>query len=237
MWNSLKKSFIAGILVILPLGVTLIVINFLITNVGQPASKFMFFWLDDTIRNQQVFEFILSAIAILLLALGVTFLGIFSRYLLGKFIIGTTEWVFEKMPFINTIYKSVKQIVATFSLEGKAVFQETVLIEYPRKGTYAIGFLTSRGKGEVQAKTGGDVVNVFVPTTPNPTSGFLLMVPVEDIISLEMPVGDAMKAIISGGAVVPPYPPPPKVTNREGGEKEKRNLPFRLTSPQRGGNG
>lgn len=220
MLLNLRRSFVAGLVVLLPLGVTLMVINFMIVNIGRPASNLMFFWLDETIRNQQVLELILSIIAIFILAIAITLLGIFSRYLFGKFIIGMTELILEKLPLINTVYKSVKQIVVTFSQEGKAVFQETVLLEYPRKGTYAIGFLTSRGKGEVQAKTGGAVVNVFVPTTPNPTSGFLLMVPEEDIIRLEMPVGDAMKAIISGGAVVPAYPPPaqnPKAAKKSKG--------------------
>lgn len=86
-----------------------------------------------------------------------------------------------------------------------SAFSKTVLVEYPRKNTYAIGFLTSDTEGEVQDKTGQHVMNVFIPTTPNPTSGFLLMVPREDIIDLDMSVGDGIKMIISGGIVVPPY--------------------------------
>jgi uncharacterized membrane protein len=86
-----------------------------------------------------------------------------------------------------------------------AAFSKTVLVEYPRKGSYAIGFLTSDSEGEVQARTGQHVANVFIPTTPNPTSGFLLMVPAEDIVELDMSVGDGIKMVISGGIVVPPY--------------------------------
>ena len=110
-----------------------------------------------------------------------------------------------KFPLINLIYNTVKQIVDTFTQQQKAVFQEVVLIEYPRKGVYAIGFLTNRAKGEIQALTGEELVNVFVPTTPNPTSGFLLMLPKESVVSMQMSISDGMKLIISGGAVVPPY--------------------------------
>jgi uncharacterized membrane protein len=101
------------------------------------------------------------------------------------------------------VYRTAKQIVDTFSHQQKAVFQEVVLIEYPRKDCYVIGFLTSEAKGEPQAATGEAIVNIFVPTTPNPTSGFLLMLPKTDITPLNMSIADGMKLIISGGAVVP----------------------------------
>ena len=107
------------------------------------------------------------------------------------------------MPFINTVYRTVRQIVDTFSAQKKAIFQEVVLLEYPRKRCYALGFLTSTARGEPQNMTGEHIVNVFIPTTPNPTSGFLLMLPEEDITHLKMSVADGMKLIISGGAVVP----------------------------------
>jgi uncharacterized membrane protein len=97
----------------------------------------------------------------------------------------------------------VKQIVDTFSQQKKSVFQEVVLIEYPRKRCYVLGFLTSTAKGETQTATNDHILNIFVPTTPNPTSGFLLMLPEEDITRLEMSISDGMKLIISGGAVVP----------------------------------
>ena len=116
------------------------------------------------------------------------------------------ENVLDKVPFINTVYKTVKQIVETFSTQHKAVFKKTVLLEYPREGIWAIGFLTSKTKGETQLKTEKELRNIFVPTTPNPTSGFLLMIPGEDVQELDMSIGDGMKFIISGGAVAPPYP-------------------------------
>ena len=95
----------------------------------------------------------------------------------GRIILGGLERLFNRVPFINTVYRTVKQIVDTFGQQKKAVFQEVVLIEYPRKRCYVLGFLTNTAKGETQASTGEHIVNVFVPTTPNPTSGFLLMLP------------------------------------------------------------
>jgi uncharacterized membrane protein len=108
------------------------------------------------------------------------------------------------VPFVSTVYKTVKQVMETFGASHKAVFSKTVLIEYPKRECYAIGFLSSEFDGEVQDKTGRAVVNVFVPTTPNPTSGFLLIVPKDKVTELEMSVADGMKLIISGGIVVPP---------------------------------
>jgi uncharacterized membrane protein len=120
-------------------------------------------------------------------------------------VISLTEKLIHHVPFVSTIYKTVKQITETFGKNNQAAFSKTVLIEYPKDGCYAVGFLSSEAEGEVQDKTGEVVANVFVPTTPNPTSGFLLMVPKSKIIALDMSVTDGMKLIISGGIVVPPY--------------------------------
>jgi uncharacterized membrane protein len=112
----------------------------------------------------------------------------------------------HRVPLIGAIYASVKQIVETFSSQNRAMFQRVVLVQFPRPGTFAIGFLTSVAKGEAQARTSQELWNVFVPTTPNPTSGFLIMVPREELIDMDMSVGEAMKLIISGGAVTPAWP-------------------------------
>ena len=116
-----------------------------------------------------------------------------------------TEKIITSLPFVKTVYNTVKQIIDTFARQKSAIFQKVVLIEFPRKDIYAMGFLTGRGKGEVQNKTPHDIINVFLPTTPNPTSGYLIMVPKDDVQELEMTVADGMKLIVSGGAVVPHY--------------------------------
>lgn len=203
MFRSLRNAFITGIVVVLPLGVTIIVINFLLEQLGNPASNFFFWYLDPDWRNMPAVKFALEAISVLFVFMLITLLGYGSRFVLGRIILGGLERLLDRVPFINTVYRTVKQIVDTFSQQKKAVFQEVVLIEYPRKNCYVLGFLTSAAKGETQEVTGQHIVNIFVPTTPNPTSGFLLMVPEEDVTRLNMSIADGMKVIISGGAVVP----------------------------------
>ena len=203
MFRSLRNAFITGIVVILPLGVTFILINFLLDRLGNPASQFFFWYLDSEWRNLPAVKFALEATSVFVVFSLITVFGYGSRFVLGRIILVGIERLLDRVPFINTVYRTVKQIVDTFSQQEKAVFQEVVLIEYPRKRCYVLGFLTSTAKGEIQANTGEHIVNVFVPTTPNPTSGFLLMLPEEDIKQLQMSIADGMKLIISGGAVVP----------------------------------
>ena len=136
--------------------------------------------------------------------LGLTILGFLSNYVLGRFFISSAEKVLSKVPFLSTVYKSVKQIVQTFGKENRAVFKAVVLVEYPRRDCWTLGFMTGDASSDTEDVVGRKLSNVFVPTTPNPTSGFLLLVPREEIRPLDMSVGDGMKMLISGGAVVPP---------------------------------
>ena len=126
---------------------------------------------------------------------------IFST-LFGKAILGYFDNLITRIPFAGNVYKAIKQITETFS-NADAAYQKVVLIEYPRKGVHAIGFMTGSTKGEIKTKTNKEMVNVFVPTTPNPTSGFLLLFPVEDVVELDMSVEDAIKLVVSAGLVIP----------------------------------
>jgi uncharacterized membrane protein len=204
MFRSIRNAFITGIVVILPLGVTIIVINFLLVKLGTPASHFFFWFLDRELREQPAVQLGLEVISVLVVFLLITLLGYGSRFVLGRIILSWLESLLDRLPFINAVYRTVKQIVDTFSQQKKAVFQEVVLIEYPRPKCYVLGFLTSTARGEPQEVTGAKIVNIFVPTTPNPTSGFLLMLPEEDVTHLKMSITEGMKVIISGGALVPP---------------------------------
>jgi uncharacterized membrane protein len=203
MLRSLRNAFITGLIVIMPLGVTMMVIRFLLDKIGTPASKFFFWFLEHELRAMPIVQVGLEFISVLVVLLLITLLGYSSRIFIGRFMLNSLEQLLDRVPFINTVYRSVKQIVQTFSQQKKAVFQEVVLIEYPRKSCYVLGFLTSIAKGETQEVTSEHIVNVFVPTTPNPTSGFLLMLPEGDITRLDMSIPDGMKLIISGGAVAP----------------------------------
>jgi uncharacterized membrane protein len=205
MLLKLRNAFFTGLVVILPLGVTIFILNIMLNKIGAPAGELFFGFLDTDIRAQSPVSIILRLVSTLVVLALVTLLGLCSRLVITRYFLNKFETLLDRVPFINSVYRTVKQIVDTFSKQKKAVFQEVVLLEYPRKGTYAIGFLTSVARGEVQAKTGAETVNVFVPTTPNPTSGFLLMVPVAEITRMEMTVSEGMKLVISGGAVVPPW--------------------------------
>ena len=149
-------------------------------------------------------ETLLAALGLILGILGLTLLGFLSNYVLGKFFISTTEKFLDKVPFLSTVYRSVKQIVETFGKDNRAVFKAVVLIEYPRKDCWVLGFLTGDASSDTEDVVEKKLSNIFVPTTPNPTSGFLLLLPREEVHFLKMSVGDGMKMLISGGAVVPP---------------------------------
>lgn len=215
MVRLLRNAFLSGIFLLLPLGVTVMIVNFLIQKVGAPSSKLFFGFMETGLRDKFWFEILLNSVSTLIIVVLITLLGILSNYFLGKLTVRITERIISKVPFISTVYNTVKQIVNTFSEQKKAVFQQVVLVNYPQKGTYALGFLTGTARGEVQDLTGESVVNVFVPTTPNPTSGFLLMVPKEEVIYLSMSIADGMKLIISGGAVIPTQTLPKEITAKD----------------------
>lgn len=209
MLKKLGNYLLAGVVLALPIGVTIFVFLFLIRNIGTPVSQLFFKPIIKNLDNMPQFvgagKILLDIISTLIVVILITILGAASKFFFAKWLINISELAINKIPFVGLVYRTVKQIVDTFSKQNKAVFQAVALVEFPRKGMYAIGFITSKAQGEVQDKTGEVVVNVFVPTTPNPTSGFLVMIPESEITYLEMSVGDAMKLIISGGAVVPQY--------------------------------
>lgn len=206
--RSIRTAFFTGIIIVLPLGVTGFVIGLILDTIGNPASALFFRFIDSNIRELPSVGIPLEILSLIFVFIIITLLGYGSRIFLGRMLFNFFEGILVKVPLINLVYNTVKQIVDTFSQQNNAIFQTVVLIEYPRKGVYAVGFLTNQARGEIQEKTGENLVNVFVPTTPNPTSGFLLMLPNEAIIPMEMTVAEGMKLIISGGAVAPPYSSP-----------------------------
>lgn len=202
MLQKLKGWFVTGVLMLMPLGVTFFVIKFLLDKVGQPASV-LFFGRWTHVLGQQWMGWIMDILSVLIVIAIITTFGWLSKFFFGRLLLSITEKCIKAIPIINTIYKTVQQIVETIGKNKKAVFQQAVLVPFPSQGLYSIGFLTNRSTGETQSKTTEDVYNVFVPTTPNPTSGFLIMVPEAKMVRLDMSVGDAIKLIISGGTVSP----------------------------------
>lgn len=193
MLKELRKIFFAGLLVLTPLVVTVYVFYQLFIKVdGLLGGKL---W-ELTGRRIPGMGFV----AVILLIL---FAGVFARNFIGKRLIQMAEAVMNRIPLINRIYSAVQQLSQAFFSGKRAVFQRAVLIEFPKKGSYCIGFQTSETKGEIQRQTKKEVLSIFLPTSPNPTSGYLLFVPKEKVFSLRMSVEEALKLVISGGAVLP----------------------------------
>jgi uncharacterized membrane protein len=206
--HSVRNAFISGLLTLAPLAVTWYVFSLLFDKVGGGFRRYFFFFVPDSLLDHTALVIVWSVLATVIVLAMVTGLGYLSRYCLGQFFGGLAERFIQSIPGVNTVYNTVKQIVDTFSTQNRNLFSKVVLIEYPRPGVYTIGFLTTKTTGEPQARLAGDYWSVYVPTTPNPTSGFLLMLPARDIIELDMSVGDGMKLVISGGTVAPPGPAP-----------------------------
>ncbi|MFC1508609.1 DUF502 domain-containing protein [Candidatus Omnitrophota bacterium] len=202
IFSKIRANFLTGTLVVIPLVFTFWVMHFIIVRLDllllEPIVNILGRWAPP-----QNIEFLTRIMAFFLLLAFLALMGLATRIILLRNIFGFGEKILYKVPMISTIYKTTKEIAFAFLIQKNSIFQRAVLIEYPRKGLYQIGLVISKTKGEIQKKTKELVINVFVPTTPNPTSGLLVFVPEEDIVELDMSVAEAMKMIISGGAVVP----------------------------------
>ncbi|MFQ6552347.1 DUF502 domain-containing protein [Aestuariibius insulae] len=210
--GRLRANFLAGLVVIAPIGLTIWLIwtvigwvdGFVLPLIpdGYQPDILLRRWLgpevdvDDraSIRGVGVIVFLLFTIII----------GWMAKGLIGRSIIRSAERLVQRTPVVRSIYNGVKQIAETVFAQTESSFEKACLIEYPRRGIWAVGFISTTTKGEVRAKAGGyEMTSVFVPTTPNPTSGFLLFLPTEDVVELDMSVEDAAKLVISAGLVYP----------------------------------
>jgi uncharacterized membrane protein len=196
-WKGLRNSFFAGLLVVVPAAASVLIL----LSVFNWITNFM---LPESLRTQLLTPLYRIGALILFVAF-TTFTGWITRLVLGKRMIAFGEEMIGRVPVLNKTYGFMKEISQTLLSGRKTMFQRVVLVQFPRSGIYSIGFVTSEAAGEAQEKTRETVINVFVPTTPNPTSGFLILVPREQLIGLDMSVAEGMKLVISGGAVVPPH--------------------------------
>lgn len=198
-----KRYLIAGLLVWLPLGVTIAVIKFLVDLFDQTLLL-----IPEYYRPEALLGVDIPGFGILLSVLLVLFTGMFVANFLGTKLVAMWESLLSRIPLVRSIYKAVKQIAEAVFGSGDQTFEKVYLIEYPRKGLWTLAFQTSTSHGEAQDKTRmNDVVNLFVPTTPNPTSGFFIMASRDEIVELKLNVDEALKMVISGGVVVPDMHP------------------------------
>lgn len=203
----MKRYLIAGLLVWVPLGVTVMVINLLVGVMDKTLL-----WLPEPYQPDTLLGFHVPGVGVVLSAIVVLSTGVIVANLFGRTLVQLWERMLARIPLVRTIYASVKQILETVFSSGQA-FRKVLLIEYPRKGLWTLAFQSGSTRGEAQTKTGVEVINVFIPTTPNPTSGFFIMVPRSDVVELDMNVDDGLKMIISAGVVVPEWHgDKPKVT-------------------------
>lgn len=199
--SLLKRYFIAGLMVLLPLWVTFEAILFLMGIFDRSLRL-----IPDQYQPEVLLGFAIPGFGLIVSFAIVVMTGMLVANILGGRIVNWWERLLSKIPLVRSIYTAVKQIVEAVVGTGQKTFQQVYLVEYPRKGLWTLGFKTSGVMGEAQIKTGASaVINIFIPTTPNPTSGFFIMVAEQDVVELEMSVDEALKMLISGGVVVPPW--------------------------------
>ena len=190
----LRNYFITGIIVLVPIGFTLYLTLFLISISSN--------LIPEEINPNSYLPFSIPGLEIALSIIFITLIGFISLSFIGKRILKLINDLLKKIPFLRTIYSAIGQMTETFA-NKKGKKKSVVLVEYPRKGSWAVGFATKDNKGEISKKTNNNLVNVFIPTTPNPTSGFLLMFPKKEIIYLDMSFEEASKFIVSAGTSNP----------------------------------
>ena len=201
MFSGLRASFLTGLVVIAPVGLT---IWLMWSVVG---------WIDSVVLPLVPYNFNpekyiginLRGVGVIFFLIFTIFVGWIAKGLIGRSLIAYAESLVERMPVVRTIYSGIKQISETVFAQSERSFEKACLIQYPRKGIWAIGFISTTAKGEVanHPETANEMLSIFLPTTPNPTSGFLLFVPKEDVIELNMSIEDAAKLVISAGLVYP----------------------------------
>ena len=192
---SLRTYFFTGVVVLIPIGITLYLTKFII----QISSKI----IPEEINPNNYLPFSIPGLEILISIIVITLVGGLSFSFIGKKLLQLINDLFKRIPILRTIYSALTHMTETFTNKDDSK-RSVVLVEYPRKGTWAVGFATKKNETEISSKTNKNLINVFLPTTPNPTSGFLLMFPEEEIVYLDMTFEEASKFIVSAGTSAPP---------------------------------
>ena len=223
----LRRWFFTGLLVTAPVLLTIYITWLFVDIIDGQVEALMPSWLRDYISVNAPVIGKLPGVGLLIGVIVITVIGAVAAGFMGRWLIGLGERILNRMPVVRSIYGASKQILETVLSTQSDAFREVVMVEYPRKGLWVLGFVTGTTKGEVKDKLTEESVNVFIPTTPNPTSGFLLFCPNKDLVYLEMSVEDAVKLVVSGGIVTPP---PPKTAPAKAQPKAKASAPTKAKS-------
>ncbi len=198
--KRLRRYLVAGLLVWIPLGVTIFVIRIAVGLMDQTIGL-----VPRRFRPEELLGFEIPGLGVLLTFVLLLVTGILAANFVGRAFVGGWESLLHRIPVVRSIYSAAKNFAELVFSDSSQSFKNVLLLEYPRKGIYSLAFQTSTELGEVQGRTGEDVICCFVPTTPNPTSGFIIVAPRKDVIVLDMDVDEALKMIISLGVVVPKW--------------------------------
>lgn len=196
--NLLRRYLVAGLLVWLPLGATFYVIRLLVKWMDQSLLL-----LPEIYRPDNLLGFHMPGLGVVLSLLILLLTGLIAANLFGRKLVGLWEQLLSRIPLVRSVYSAVKQLVETMFSDNGNSFRKVVLVEFPRRGLWTLAFLTNDGHGVVQQATGRDVVSVYIPTTPNPTGGYFVLVPREDVREIDLSVDEGLKLLLSMGAVNP----------------------------------
>jgi len=196
---KLRAYLLTGVLVTAPITITAWLTITIVNFVDNRVERF----IPAHYNPEQYLPFSIPGLGLIAMIVFLVVVGMLATNFLGRFFVRIGENILDRLPVVRSLYGAIKQIFETVFANQSEAFREVIMIEYPRKGMWVIGFLTGKSKGEVQEKTKNNTVNVFVPTTPNPTSGFLLFVPEKDIIRMDMSVEEGLKLVVSAGIVTP----------------------------------
>ena len=203
--HFLEKNLFAGIIVILPITVTIFIIRFFVVSLNSIMLNPLAIRLKPYLLQEEQRLFLAKAVVFIAALLIIIFIGIMTRIIIVRKTFSFFEKFLYKLPMVNKIYGAIKEISKAFLGNKKSGFKKVVLVEYPRKGIYTIGFVTSESMIAFSvSEDSRDLVSIYIPTTPNPTSGLFIMVPRGDVKALDMSVEEALKVVISAGAIAPP---------------------------------
>jgi uncharacterized membrane protein len=206
LFARLRAYFFAGVLVTAPMGITIYLAWSVVSWIDESVLPF----IPAQYNPETYLPFSLPGIGLVVLLIFLTAIGAITAGMVGRMVVGYGERVLSRMPVIRSVYSATKQVFETMLAKKSTAFREVVLVEFPRTGMWSIGFITGVTEGEVQELTDEEVLNVYIPTTPNPTSGYLCFVARSEVYPLSMSVEEGIKMVVSGGLVIPPDRRPPE---------------------------
>lgn len=206
--TKLQRYFLAGLVAVVPIGLTALVVRWTVGFMDQLLLRL----IPERYWPETLFGFALPGVGVLATLLLILLAGMLVTNYFGHSLLRLSDWIMRRIPLVSGIYNLFKQVADTVLAADRQGFRKVVLVEYPRRGIWSVGFVTGVSQGEVQRLTEQRMINVFMPTTPNPTSGYYILVPEADAMELNMSVDEAFKLIISGGMVAPPERPSMVIT-------------------------